>query len=49
MRQMLLTHKDLLLEMEEMRKKVAGQDDKISMIFNYLKQFIKDQEVPRPK
>lgn len=46
MREMLLTHKDLLLEMEELRKKVSGQDEKIEMIYNYLKQFIKDQETP---
>jgi phage regulator Rha-like protein len=47
MREMLLTHKDLLLKMEEMEKKVIGQDEKIGQIFNYLKQFIKDQETPR--
>ena len=47
MREMLLTHKDLLLEMDEIRKKVSGQDEKIELIFNYLKQFIKDQEEPR--
>ncbi len=44
---MLLTHKDLLLEMEEIRKKVTGQDEKIELIFNYLKQFIKEREQPR--
>lgn len=49
MREMLLTHKDLLLEMEDIRKKVSGQDDKIELIFNYLKQFIKEQEKPRKK
>jgi len=47
MRKLLLTHKDLLLEMEEIRKKISGQDEKIELIFNYLKQFIKDQEAPR--
>ena len=47
MREMLLTHKDLLLEMEVIRKKVAGQDEKINLIFNYLKQFIKEEETPR--
>jgi len=49
MRTMLLSHKDLLLEMEEIRKKVTGQDDKIELIFNYLKQFITQQEAPRKK
>jgi len=45
--EMLLTHKDLLLKMEEMEKKISGQDMKIGQIFNYLKQFIKEQETPR--
>ncbi len=48
-RKMLLTHKDLLLEMEAIRKKVTGQDEKIELIFNYLKQFITGQETPRTK
>ena len=47
MREMLLTHKDLLLEIEGMRKRVGEQDEKIELIFNYLKQFVKDQEAPR--
>jgi len=47
MREMLLTNKDLLLKMEEMKKQVTGQDEKIELIFNYLKQFIKEQETPR--
>ncbi len=49
MREMLLTHKDLLLEMEEIKKKVTGQDEKIELIFNYLKQFIQQKEQPRKK
>jgi len=48
-REMLLTHKDLLLKMEDMEKKVSGQDEKIGQIFNYLKQFVKDQEAPRKR
>jgi len=47
LREVLLTHKDLLLEMEEIRQKVSGQDEKIEMVFHYLKQFIKEQESPR--
>ena len=46
MREMLLTHKDLLIEMEEIRKKVGGQDEKIELIFTYLQQFIKGRETP---
>lgn len=47
MREMLLTNKDILLQLEEMRKSVAGQDDRIDMIYNYLKQFIQQQKTPR--
>lgn len=39
----------VLLEMEEIRKKATGQDEKIELIFNYLKQFIKNQETLRSK
>lgn len=34
LKKMLLTHKDLLLKMEEIEKKVSGQDEKIKLIFN---------------
>lgn len=49
LREMVLTHKDLLLEMEEIRKKVLGRDEKVEMIYNYLMQFIKEKEEPRSK
>ena len=49
MRDILLTHKDLLHEMEEIRKKIAGQDEKIKMIFDYLKQFIDKKKKPRTR
>jgi hypothetical protein len=47
MREMLLTHKDLLLKMEEIEKKVMGQDDKIKLVFDYLKKFVQQQRKPR--
>lgn len=47
--EMLLTHKDMLIEIEEIRKKVSGQDQKIELIFNYLKQFIIHQKTPITK
>ena len=46
MRELILSHKDLLIEMEEIRKKVANQDDKIELVFDYLTQFIAQQEQP---
>lgn len=47
MRKMILTHKDLLLKMEEMEKKVTGQDEKIGQIFNALKQLLNPPQEPR--
>lgn len=47
MRELLLTHKDLLLEMEAIRKKVSGQDEKIERIFAYLRQFIQEKSATR--
>jgi hypothetical protein len=43
----LLTHKDLLFKMEELKKKVASQDEKVQLIFNYLRRFIQEQAKPR--
>jgi hypothetical protein len=40
MREMILTHKDLLLETEEIRKKMVTQDERIDLVFDYLTQFI---------
>jgi len=47
MREMLLTHKDILLQIEEMRKSVASQDDRIDLIYNYLMEFVKQENQPR--
>lgn len=49
LKEILLTHKDLLIKMEELENKVAGQDDKLIQVFNYLKQFIQQQEKSRPQ
>lgn len=47
LRSMLMTHKDLLIKMNELEAKVTNQDKSIKQIFAYLKQFIKEQEEPR--
>lgn len=51
MRELLMTHKDLLTELEEIRKKMSVQDEKIDLVFDYLTQFItKDEsEIERRK
>ena len=39
-REMIRTHKDLLQQMDSLDKKVAKQDEKIALVFQYLKKFI---------
>jgi phage regulator Rha-like protein len=48
-REMLLTHKDILLQLEKMEKKLTGHDDDIQLIFKYLKQLLTPPQSPRPK
>ncbi len=47
MREMLMTHKDLLLKMEELEHRLNNKDEQIQTIFDYLKQLITQQEEPR--
>ncbi|MCX6250241.1 MAG: ORF6N domain-containing protein [Bacteroidetes bacterium] len=37
-RELLLTHKDILLKLEKIEQQLSGHDEKISLIFEYLKQ-----------
>jgi hypothetical protein len=46
MREMLLTHKDLLLKVAELEKKFGKHDEKIVLIFDYLKQLIRLKKNP---
>jgi len=39
MREIVQTHQELFSQMEEIRNKVSGQDEQITLIFEYLKQF----------
>jgi len=47
MREMLLTHKDLLLKMNELESKVTNHDKSIKQVFAYLKEFVKEKSEPR--
>ena len=47
MRQMLITHQDLLLKFNELETKVGKHDQSISQIFAYLKQLLQEQGEPR--
>ena len=41
MREMLLTHKDILISLEKMQSTLSSHDDKIMLLFEYIKQFEK--------
>jgi len=47
LREMILTHKDLLVKMNELEAKVSNHDENIKQVFDYLKQFIKEQKNPK--
>ena len=49
MRELLLTHKDILLQLEKMEKKLTGHDEDIALIFQYLKQLLNPPQPPRQK
>jgi len=38
MRELMLAHKDVILQLEQMQKKITEHDDNIMLIFEYLKQ-----------
>jgi len=46
LREMLLTHKDLLIKMNELESKVTNQDKSIKQVFAYLKEFVKHKKEP---
>jgi phage regulator Rha-like protein len=49
MREMLLTHKDILLKLEQLERKVTGHDEDIRVIFTYLKKLLTPPSEPRPR
>ncbi len=49
MRELLLTHKDVLLQLEKMENKLATHDQDITIIFDYLKQLLNPPVLPRNK
>ncbi|MGF7082461.1 ORF6N domain-containing protein [Mucilaginibacter sp. UYCu711] len=46
-RELLLTHKDILLLVEQVEKKLIKQDQKIEVLFTYLSKFIEKENKPR--
>lgn len=47
MREMILMHKDILLLVEQVEKKLTKQDQKIETLFNYLRKFLEKNDKPR--
>lgn len=48
-REMLSTHKDILLKLEQLERKVLQQDDDIKLIFDYLKELLNPKTEPMRK
>ena len=46
LRNMILTHRDILLKLNELESRVTNQDKSIRQLFDYLRQFISTQEKP---
>jgi phage regulator Rha-like protein len=49
MRELLMTNKDILLKLEQLERKVDGHDEKIQVIFAYLKKLLNPPVEPRPR
>jgi hypothetical protein len=49
MREMLSAHKDILLKLEQLERKIITHDEDLSMIFSALKQLINPPQEPRPQ
>ena len=46
MRELLLSHKELALEMEKIKRTISGQDEKIKLLFSYIKQILIQKKKP---
>jgi hypothetical protein len=44
MKEMILTHKEILLQLEKMEKKMTNHDEDIAVFFSYLKQLLKSED-----
>jgi hypothetical protein len=46
-REMLLTHREILLKMEEIERRMHQQDAQVGQVFEYLRKFVEDKKRPR--
>lgn len=49
LREMLSTHKDILLKLEKMEKQITQNSEEITTLFSALKQLLTEPEKPRVK
>lgn len=49
MRKFLSTHKDILLKLEQLDRKTSTHDEKIELIFEYIKQLVQQKNEPRKR
>ncbi len=49
MRTLLMAHKDILLQLEKMEKKIGNHDEQIALIFSYLKKLLTPPQTPRER
>jgi len=49
MRALLMTHKDILLQLEKIEKKMGSHDEQIVLIFGYLKKLLTPIQPPRQR
>lgn len=49
MRKFLSTHKDILLKLEQLERKTESHDEKINLIFEYMKQLVQEKSKPRKR
>ncbi len=47
MRELLLTHKEILLQLEKIEKKLSGHEEDIAIIFQYLKKLLSSEQTKR--
>lgn len=47
MREMIIQNKDLFIKIQELEKRMDGNDESIEMVMRYLRKFIEDQKKPR--
>jgi hypothetical protein len=49
LRELVLTHKDILLKLEQIERKAVKQDDDIKLIFEYLRELLNPPSQPMRK